>query len=69
ITEIATALILGILTNTMLAKDKEPERAAEIPAKNAPAAVHADAPQQPAKQYPQQNRKHKKGGKGKKKRK
>ena len=69
ITEIATALILGILTNTMLAKDKEPERAAEIPAKNVAPAVHADAPQQPAKQYPQQNRKHKKGGKGKKKRK
>lgn len=71
ITEIATALILGILTNIMLSKDKEkePASAAEIPEKKKAAPVqNADTVQQPAKQYPQ-NRNRKKGGKGKKKRK
>ena len=71
ITEIATALILGILTNIMLSKDKdrEPAPAAEIPEKKKAAPVqNADAPKQPAKQYPQ-NKNRKKGGKGRKKRK
>ena len=71
VTEVATALILGILTNIMLSKDKdrEPVPAAEIPEKKKAATVqNADAPKQPAKQYPQ-NKNRKKGGKGKKKRK
>ncbi|MBP0966911.1 MAG: uracil-xanthine permease [Oscillospiraceae bacterium] len=68
VTEIATALILGILTNVMLSrdKDKEPVPAAELPEKKKAAPVQAAA-QQPAKQYPKQNQNRKKGGKGKKK--
>ena len=70
ITEIATALILGILTNIMLSKDKdqEPAPASEAPAKKkTPPVQDAEASQQPAKQYPKQNQKRKKGSKGKKK--
>ena len=70
ITEIAAALILGILTNVMLSgeKDKAPAPAAEIPEKKKNAPVqNTDAPQQPAKQYPKPHQNRKKGGKGKKK--
>ena len=70
ITEIAAALILGILTNILLSKDKdrEPAPSAEIPEKKKAAPVqNADAPQQSAKQYPKPNQKRKKGSKGKKK--
>ncbi|MBQ6040144.1 MAG: uracil-xanthine permease [Oscillospiraceae bacterium] len=73
ITEIATALILGILTNLILsgAADSEPEPAAEpVPVKKkTTAAAQAEAPAAPKPQYRSNQNKNAKKRKNKKKRK